>query len=727
MVNGQATSIQDTTSLLPALGMSNNDLASATELRMTLESVVDLRPVLFLGYAQDATVEGNGPPTRVGTLVAAAEEEGQSYPRFFLRQEGYSTHVALSLKGGIPTEVVIRFEKHIDKPTPRALVLMSPQYLEDNTFRGFSHFFSGIFQGMIWVLILYHLLLYQSVRETSYLWYCIYMASISALTLGDLGYWQTGWFKNYPVLGWHLYQAMQYVTGILTLVFMRSFVQLKRLNPRWDFIVQRFIEGNLGVLALLGLVLFFTGNGLALVFAKILIIPFAAFGLWVCWILFRSGDTVARYFAVAGCITAVAVAVNAGAEFFFAAVTITEKGGVKLNMAEQIPGTDFIRFYWVHGAVILHLLTFAMGMGYRRRQNDLELQRTREIDEMKTRFYTNITHEFRTPLTVILGMADQITTQPKQSSLIKRNAQQLLRLINQLLGLSRLEAKQVTAEYEHGEVISYLKYLSESFHSLAKDKGVKLTFYSEVSELKMDYDPEKLQQIVYNLLSNAIKFTPEGGQVILHLQELETKGHQQLQLKVSDTGVGIPQEALPKIFDRFYQVDGSSTREGEGTGVGLAFTQGLVRLLDGQIEVSSGVGKGTSFTVCLPVRNVFSDKAASTDFASSEAILAPAVPRPNGLASPEASTNRTNSENGIVSNDEPLLLLVDDNADILEYLVSLLAGKHQLLRASNGKDGFRVATEQTPDLIISDVMMPQMNGYELCELLKSNLRTSHIP
>ncbi|WP_173021377.1 sensor histidine kinase [Lewinella sp. W8] len=512
-VNGQPLTMRDTLSLLPALGMTDEEYAEREEIRFTLESAVDLRPMLFLGYAQDATVSGSGPPARIGTLVAEANTEGQPEPRFFLRQEGYSAHTPLVIRGGIPTEVIVTFQELIDKPTPRALVLMSPGFLEMNTRRGFSHFFSGLFQGMIWVLILYHLLLYYSVRESSYLWYCLYMVSISALTLGDLGYWQTGWFKNHPVLGWHLYQLLQYVTGILTLVFMRSFVQLRRLNPRWDRIVQRFIAGNLVVLALLGLILFLTGDGLGLVLAKVLIIPFAAFGLWVCWVLFRSGDTVARYFALAGCITAVAVALNAGAEFFFSAVTVTGNSTATLNLAEHIPGTNFLQFYWVHAAVILHLLTFAMGMGYRRRQNDLELQRTREIDLMKSRFYTNITHEFRTPLTVILGMVDQLRGQTKESSLIRRNAQQLLRLINQLLGLARLEAKQVTAEYVYGEIVSYLKYLAESFHSLAEDRGITLTFYSEVAAMEMDYDPEKLQQIVYNLLSNAIKFTPEGGQV----------------------------------------------------------------------------------------------------------------------------------------------------------------------------------------------------------------------
>ncbi|MEM9261812.1 MAG: ATP-binding protein, partial [Bacteroidota bacterium] len=318
-----------------------------------------------------------------------------------------------------------------------------------------------------------------------------------------------------------------------------------------------------------------------------LIIPFAVFGLWVCYKLVISGDIVARYFAVAGAFTAISVALNAGAELFF---------------PEPYPGTDFTRFYWIQSAVILHLLTFALGMGYRRRQKDLELQRTRELDDLKTRFYTNITHEFRTPLTVILGMAEQIGGDGKVRNLIKRNANQLLRLINQLLGLSRLEAGQLKAELAYGEVVAYLRYLAESFHSLATDKDIQLTFYSEEEEIWMDFDQEKLQHIIFNLLSNALKFTPAGGEVVLHINRLKENREDVLRIKVKDTGIGIPEDDLVHVFDRFYQVDGSSTRENEGTGIGLAYVYELTRLLGGKVEVSSKVGKGTTFSVMLPIQ-----------------------------------------------------------------------------------------------------------------------------
>ncbi|MBC6993355.1 7TM diverse intracellular signaling domain-containing protein [Neolewinella lacunae] len=714
-VNGRSAAAPNSLDLLPWLGLTPAELDTVRSIRFRLESAQDMVPLLFLGYAQDVTVSGLGPPVHLGTLVPERESGGRPAVQFFHRQEGYAAHLPVELKAGKAVEVQLTYRKLVQRPAGRAVRLMAPAYVQYHANWGFSDFFNGVFQGMIWILIFYHLLLYLTVREGSYLWYCAYMLCISALTLGDVGYWQRAIFQDYPAWGWHLFQAMQYITGIMTLVFMRSFVNLRRLDPRLDRIVRWFIVGNLAILGALALWYFPTRDGRGLQLIKVLIIPFAGFGLWVCYKLLRSGNVVARYFAVAGAFTAVVVAVNAVLEQFF---------------PEPFPGTNFIHYYWIQVAVICHLLTFALGMGYRRRQQDLELQKTKELDHLKTRFYTNITHEFRTPLTVILGMADQIPGDGKARDLIKRNANQLLRLINQLLGLSRLETQRVQPEYIYGEIVAFLRYLTESFHSLATDKGIKLVFYTEATELWMDYDPEKLQPIIFNLLSNALKFTEAGGEVVLHLREQSTKDGRWLQLKVSDTGIGIAEAVLPQIFDRFFQVE-NNAQVVEGTGIGLAYARELVRLLEGDIEVSSTVGKGTTFRVLLPIRTTTKNRVGQgrLGLEGGPRLGGPflAAPEVAGIAPASAPPKMPAPETDAGAEEQPCILIVDDNADVREYIFGLLKGAYQLRQASDGESGVAAALEEVPDLIISDIMMPRRNGYELSKELKGDQRTSHIP
>ena len=184
-----------------------------------------------------------------------------------------------------------------------------------------------------------------------------------------------------------------------------------------------------------------------------------------------------------------------------------------------------------------------------------EAIRLRDLDDLKTRLYTNITHEFRTPLTVIMGMNDNIKGHVQEKNLIRRNAKNLLRLINQLLDLSKLDSGTLKMDTVQGDMIGYLQYLTESFYSMASDKKVSLSFKPEIASLIMDFDEVKMQHIIYNLLSNAIKFTRPGGKVALETSQLTRNGQDVLKIKVKDTGVGIAEKDLPHIFDRFYQVD----------------------------------------------------------------------------------------------------------------------------------------------------------------------------
>lgn len=349
-----------------------------------------------------------------------------------------------------------------------------------------------------------------------------------------------------------------------------------------------------------------------------------------------------------------------------------------------------------------------------------EALKYKEINEFKSRLYTNITHEFRTPLTVIMGMTEQLQNEPKKNiqpklETIERNSKQLLDLVIQLLDLSRLEEGSLKPKYAQGEIINFLSYITESYQSFALSKKRTLSFYSEVeSDFLMDYDAEKMQRILINLLSNALKFTPEQGQIHVIVK----KDKKDLLVIVKDNGQGIPKEALPLVFDRFYQVDDSMNGAG-GTGIGLALVMELTQLLDGKIDVESEVDKGTIFKLKFPIRN--NAELEKTDTPQIEEHLFPSKAN-----EPSIIPNSTTTQE-VFGDEKPILLIIEDNIDVAEYLESCLSPNYKFIFARNGERGIEEAIENIPDIIISDVMMPNKNGFEVCETLKTDNRTNHIP
>ena len=344
--------------------------------------------------------------------------------------------------------------------------------------------------------------------------------------------------------------------------------------------------------------------------------------------------------------------------------------------------------------------------------------RLQELDAVKTRLYTNITHEFRTPLTVILGMAHQIMDKPQAYlqdglKMIVRNGQNLLNLVNQMLDLSKLEGGKLTLHYQQGDVVNFLRYTTESFHSLGEKKGVRILFLTDLEFLMMDYEEIRLQQIVSNLLSNAVKFTPKGGYIYV---SVGTK-NETLVLKIKDTGIGISETDLPFIFDRFYQVDEAHTHE--GTGIGLALTSELVKLLEGTISVKSTLDKGTEFEVTLSIRNESEMKTVEGNDA-----LTPQNKTEEFITLDETAVS-IDSQNH--TTEKPLVLIADDNTDVRAYIASCLASDYRLKIAKDGQECEDMAFDTTPDLIVLDVMMPFKNGFDVCKTLKQDERTSHIP
>ncbi len=360
-----------------------------------------------------------------------------------------------------------------------------------------------------------------------------------------------------------------------------------------------------------------------------------------------------------------------------------------------------------------------------------EAQKLHEVDEMKSHFFTNISHEFRTPLTLILGPVKQIIERIKDEktkdelSLVHRNAKKLLGLVNQLLDISKLESGNMKLQTIPQNFIPLLKALVLSFTSYAERKRITLRFNSVENEIVIYLDRDKVEKIFTNILSNAFKFTPEGGMIEVSVN----KEDKHINVIVSDTGIGIQKEKISKVFDRFYQVDGSHTREQEGTGIGLSLTKELVELHKGKIEVESEEGKGTTVTISLPL---------GKDHLKPDEIIEPdkdevSFEPKESIYFEETKTDLYADNTGkfdlssITQTDNPLLLIVEDNSDVRNYIKDNLKKDYRVVEAVDGEDGWEKSIEHTPDLIVSDVMMPKMDGFKLCKKLKTDERTSHIP
>lgn len=356
-----------------------------------------------------------------------------------------------------------------------------------------------------------------------------------------------------------------------------------------------------------------------------------------------------------------------------------------------------------------------------------EAKRVKELDAVKTQLYANITHEFRTPLTVILGMANQVKNDPEKHlhngvDMIVRNGENLLKLVNEMLDLSKLESGKMTLNLINGDIISFLRYIVESFQSLAVSQQKQFHFLADTDELIVAFDAEKIRQIITNLFSNALKFTPEQGNVYVSISQEPnaTSDKTILVLKVKDTGIGIPENQIAHIFDRFYQLDNSHTRKAEGTGIGLSLTKELVKLMNGAIAVKSppvGATKGTEFIITIPLTKVSA--------ADNESMVMPAYKESSTAITAEEKSMAHVFESVHISSN-PLVLLVEDNADVVAYTASCLP-EYKLAVGKDGQEGLEIATAIIPDLIITDVMMPFVDGFEMCRKLRQDERTSHIP
>ena len=365
------------------------------------------------------------------------------------------------------------------------------------------------------------------------------------------------------------------------------------------------------------------------------------------------------------------------------------------------------------------------------------------MDRVKTRFFSNISHEFRTPLTLNIGPLENALTGVygalndtlrKQLEIMLRNSRRLLRLINQLLDLSKLESGRMELKVQPGNVVDFIEGIMLSFTAFTEKRGIDLRFEAEKEETTLYFDNQNLEKVFFNLLSNAVKFTPDGGCISVCIEEgpaeIGADIYEAVRVIVRDSGPGIPEGELPYIFDRFHQVDGAVHRIQEGTGIGLSLVKELVELHGGVIEVDSEEGNGTTFTVTLPKgtahfknAQVFKEAIPDGDHPARGPMVEVAV-----LDEDESLHADVTGEEAPEEGDErPVILIVDDNPDIRAYVASCLREDYALYVGRDGRDGLEKARRHRPNLIISDVMMPVMNGYDLCRAVKGDETINHIP
>lgn len=388
---------------------------------------------------------------------------------------------------------------------------------------------------------------------------------------------------------------------------------------------------------------------------------------------------------------------------------------------------------WAYAGYFLLLIAalfFALYAVQRRERNkfkihqmEQDVKKTEDVNQMKFRFFTNISHELRTPLTLIIspleGLIKESTDEQQlgKLNLVYRNALRLLNLVNQLLDFRKTEMVGLHLSLSEGDIVAYIHNICNSFLMLSEKKNVHLTFFSAIESLNMAFDEDKVGKIVMNLLSNAFKFTPDGGRVDISLEVL--KGSPEtLEIKVSDTGVGVKDEDKEHIFERFYQTgEEHEGNQSTGSGIGLSLVRDFVTLHGGAVRVFDNVGSGSVFVVNIPVKHSAVNVATplSKEAAEEDAVAleVPGVKHGNEAALP--------------AKKKPLVLIVDDNEDFVSFMKDSLALYFSVQSASNGQEAWKIIPVLKPDLIVSDLMMPEMDGNELCRWVKADKRTENIP
>ncbi len=376
----------------------------------------------------------------------------------------------------------------------------------------------------------------------------------------------------------------------------------------------------------------------------------------------------------------------------------------------------------------------------------LEREKTEEMYQMKLRFFTNISHEFRTPLTLILGPLQRIIKDlegdrrfSRQITTIRRNSDRLFRLVDQVIEFRRIETNKVRLRAAKKDIVKFIRELTDSFEEIACQRSISLDFHSDFKTCEIWFDENKVDKIIYNLLSNAFKFTADKGRISVSVStarpeqvaKTDTRHpdmpEEYVEISIEDNGIGISEDDMEHIFERYYRVEHPDSFVQTGSGIGLSLSKELTELHSGKIEVRSSLGKGTRLKVLLPMGKGHLSADEIVEDTGTTAV------RPTSLKQFALTDEREYIDKydprqpQLDHGDRPVLLIVDDDRELRDFIKTNFSSDYLVIEAENGKEGFTMALKNNPDLVISDIMMPVMDGIELCRKLKTNIKTSHIP
>ena len=624
----------------------------------------------------------------------------------------------------LPVNTTVDFVIHIvgndfGMPPYFNLTARSPDQRYYHKIYHFNDSFNIFMFGVTFIIFLYHLLQYLYLKDKVILWFTTWLFFVMithAMAIGLI----IGKISQYRLIFWLLFANGIFYTFWY---FGRSFINSKTKFPKTDLAIIIFTSlVVLEIFAILIYIVFFNGKArfgmIGIHFEMMLFYTICSSIISI--ILCFKKDLFARYFGIGSVI----------GSLFLIIGNLWSLGiiGFPLNFMDPYATGMF-----------LQIVIYSFGIAYRKQVLDktfqkeilaaqetkAEIERIKDLDEIKTRFFANISHEFKTPLTLIKGPLkraiksmhsdeDSISLSKKSLDVITNNTERLQKLIDQLLELSKIESGAIYLQLKHGKLISFLRSKVELFEGMAERKNISLRCsYPEEFDQAV-YDEDKLEKIVSNLLSNAIKFTPKGGSVTVAINH----DNRFLTMEITDSGKGIDETEISKIFDRFYR---GESNEATGTGIGLSLTKEMVDLHGGKINVSSTKKVGTKFKVVLPI--TIKDLPRTNNLAILEEDTM--AEKESGIPMSESihDENLTKEEN----HDKPVVLIVEDNRELIDFIEEILEGQYSILKAEDGQVGEEIALEKIPDVVISDVMMPKKNGYELCHALKSNDKTNHIP
>jgi len=628
------------------------------------------------------------------------------------------------------------------------IVLQTADYLIESGTH--DYIILGLYYGILIVMVLYNLFVFLSVRDRSYLYYISYISSfvIFSLSLNGIGF-QNLWPHN---IWWQKVSIPFLIfVGIFTIgLFIRSFLDLKKFSVLTDRIVQLMM-----IMSFTGMVIsVLLDYSITIRLSAVCVVVSVSICFFVGIISIIKGNRSARFYLLAwtcfliGCfvfalkangyipfnpMTQYAMQAGSAAEVILLSFAL----GDRINILKEEKEAAQLRTIEIQKSATEQL---ERKVAERTMELNEANEHLKELDKIKSNFFANISHEIRTPLTLILSPVESVLQGDYDREIdgrffenLQRNSVKLLKLINNLLDFSKIEAGRMNLKIQEVDIVALIKNYVASLHSSAESKGIAMDFITAGSGIPLYIDIEKMDKIIMNLFSNSLKFTDKGGYIKVTVRDDDEFCY----MDFEDSGIGIPSDKLEYIFDRFSQIDAGSTRKYEGTGIGLALVKELIEMQGGTITVSSRFiddfpeGHGTTFTVAVPkgrehLRSNDNVRVVENS-ALDESVSDYRFSGLGGISDPKSEERAVELSEGNAERFGTDILVVEDNPDMQNFLKFLLQKYYNVHIAENGEEGYRTATMIKPALIVSDVMMPVMNGYEMTKKIKEDKLLNRIP